>query len=79
MLSFNPIMIGNYAAFFNCTLMDRASDSDDGPDIKLFILVGWGQSFLPVAWPIGGLICVFRLPRISVSYSTHRDLYRRTA
>ena len=25
----------------------------DGPDIKLFLLVGWGQSFLSVAWPTG--------------------------
>ena len=25
----------------------------DGPDIKLFILVGWGRSFLSVAWPTG--------------------------
>ena len=27
--------------------------TDDGLDIKLFILVGWGQSFLSVAWPMG--------------------------
>ena len=26
-LVFNPIMVDNYAAFFNCTLVDRASDS----------------------------------------------------
>ena len=25
----------------------------DGPNIKLFILVGWGRSFLSVAWPTG--------------------------
>ena len=25
----------------------------DGPDLKLFILVGWGRSFLSVAWPTG--------------------------
>ena len=43
-LVFNPIMVENYAAFFNCRLYD-------GPDIKLFILVGWGRSFLSVAWP----------------------------
>ena len=34
----------------------------DGPDMKLFILVGWGRSFLSVAWPTG----VFLLLRISV-------------
>ena len=50
-LVFNPIMVDNFAAFFNCTPMGRESDSEDGPDIKLFILVGWGQSFLSVAWP----------------------------
>ena len=26
-LVFNPIMVDNYAAFFNCTPVDRASDS----------------------------------------------------
>ena len=72
-LVFNPIMVDNYAAFFNCTPVGRASDSNfpisnihnspipyctflyyffyDGSDLKLFILVGWGQSFLSVAWP----------------------------
>ena len=55
-LVFNPIMIDNYVAFFNCMAVGRASDSDDGPDIKLlklFILVGWCQSVLPVAWHTG--------------------------
>ena len=36
-------MVDNYAAFFNCTPVGRASDYD-GPDLKLFILVGWGQA-----------------------------------
>ena len=27
-LVFKPIMVDNYAAFFNCTLMGRASDLD---------------------------------------------------
>ena len=56
-LVFNPIMVDNYAAFFNCTPVGRASD--DGPDIKLFILVGWGRSFLPVAWPTGFQLVFF--------------------
>ena len=30
-LVFNPIMVNNYAAFFNCTPMDRASDSMMAP------------------------------------------------
>ena len=52
--------------------------TDDGLDIKLFILVGWGQSFLSVAWPTG-LIGVFPLIRVSVSYIAPRDLHRLTA
>ena len=38
-LVFNQIMVDNYAAFFDYTPVGRASDYD-GPDIKLFILVG---------------------------------------
>ena len=45
---FNTIMVDNYAAFFNCTPVDWASDYDD-PDLKLFILVDWDWSFLSVA------------------------------
>ena len=30
-LVFNPIMVGNYAAFFNCTPVGRASDSMMAP------------------------------------------------
>ena len=30
-LVFNPIMVDNYAAFFNCTPVDRASDSMMAP------------------------------------------------
>ena len=37
-LVFNPIMVDNYAAFFNCTPVGRASDSMLAPDLKLFIL-----------------------------------------
>ena len=49
-LVFNPIMVDNYAAFFNCGSGVRFYD---GLDLKLFILVGWGRSFLSVAWPTG--------------------------
>ena len=52
-LLFNPIMVDNYATFFNCTPVGRASDT------KLFILVGWGRSFLSVAWPTGVQLVVF--------------------
>ena len=56
-LVFNPITVDNYAAFFNCTPDPPAGGSGvrlyDGPDLKLFILVGWGRSFLTVPWPPG--------------------------
>ena len=56
-LVFNPITVDNYAAFFNCTPVGRASDSMMA--IKLFILVGWGLSFLSVAWPTGVQLMFF--------------------
>ena len=31
----------------------------DGPDLKLFILDGWGRSFLFVAWPTGVQLVFF--------------------
>ena len=61
-LVFYPITIDNYAAFFNCTPVGRASNYD-GSDIKLFILVGWGRSFLFVAWPTGVQLVVLLLLR----------------
>ena len=57
-LVFNPITVDNYDAFFNCTPVGRASDSD-GPDLKVFILVGWGRSFLSDAWPTGAQLMFF--------------------
>ena len=38
-LVINPITVDGYAALFYCTPVDR-----DGPDLKLFILVGWDRS-----------------------------------
>ena len=35
----NPIMVDSFAALFNCTPVERASDYD-GTDLKLFNLVG---------------------------------------
>ena len=37
----------------------------EGPDIKLFILVGWGRSFLSVAWPTGVQLVFFFCSRVS--------------
>ena len=37
----------------------------DDPDIKLFILFGWGRSFLYVAWPTGVNSCFTFAPGFS--------------
>ena len=75
-LVFNPIMVDNYAAFFNCCSVGRASVSMMVPT-KLFILVGWDRSFLSVAWPTGvQLVFLFAL---EFSYLAPRDLNRRAA
>ena len=58
-LVINPILVDNFAALFNCTPVDRASDSNDGPDLKLFILVGWDRSFSSVAWSTGTQMMIF--------------------
>ena len=44
----NPITVDGYAAIFNCTPVDRASDS-----LKLFILVGCDRSFRLLLGPQG--------------------------
>ena len=49
---FYPIVVVDYAAFFNCMPVGRASGYD-GLNLKLFSLVGWGWSYLSVAWPTG--------------------------
>ena len=77
-LVFNPIMVDNDAAFLNCTLVGRASDCDS-IGIKLFILVGWGRSFVSVCFAHRGPTGVFLLLRVSVGYSAPKDLNRRTA
>ena len=67
-LLFNPAMVDNYAAFFNCTPVGRASDYD-GPDLKLFILVGWDRSFLSVTWPTGVQLMFFFCSGVSKLFS----------
>ena len=51
-LVINQITVDGYATLFNCTPVDRASDSI-GPDLKLFILVGWDRSFRQLLGPPG--------------------------
>ena len=74
-LVFNPIMVDNYAAFFNCTPVGRASDSMLVPDLKLFI--GAGASCLLLG-PPGSNWCFSSAPEL-VSYSAPRYLHRRAA
>ena len=50
-LVINPFTVDGYAALFNCTPVDRLHD---GPDLKLFILVGWDRSFRLLLGPPGG-------------------------
>ena len=58
-LVLNPVMVDNYAAFFNCMADGSGIRHYDGPDITLFILAGWGRSFLSVTWPIGVQLEIF--------------------
>ena len=60
MLSFNPITVDNYAAFFNCTPVGRASDIMMAS--KLFILVG-GPELLVCCLAHRGSTGVFLLLR----------------
>ena len=72
---FNPVMVDNYAAFFNCTPVGRASDSMMAPTY-LAIHFSWlGPGLLVCCLAHRGST----LLRVSVSYSAPRDLHRRTA
>ena len=44
---------------------------NDGPDIKLFILVGWGRSFLSVAWPTGVQLVFFVCTGVSKLFGAY--------
>ena len=46
------LVIDNFAVLFNRTPVDRASNND-GPDLKLFILVSWNRGSSSVAWNRG--------------------------
>ena len=48
----NPVMADNYASFFNCTPMSRASDSTFAPTLSYSLkLVGAGASYLLLGPP----------------------------
>ena len=46
-----------------------------GPDLKLFILVGWGRSFLSVAWPTGVQLVFFFCSGVT-RYKIQETLFR---
>ena len=46
----------------------------DGPDLKLFILVGWGRSFLSVAWPTGVQLVFFFCSGVSRLFGAQGSL-----
>ena len=61
-LVFHPITVNNCASLFNCTGVRL----NDGPDIKLFILVGWGRSFFCLLLGTGLQLLVFFCPSVPV-------------
>ena len=64
-LVINPITVDGYATLFNCTPMDRASDSMMARPKA--ILFSWlGPELSSVAWSIGAQLIVFFCFRFSV-------------
>ena len=52
-LVINPITVDGYATLFNCTPVDRASDSMMAPTYSYSFFVGWDQSFRLLLGPPG--------------------------
>ena len=52
-LVINPITVDSFAALFDCTPVDRASD------LMLFILVSWDRISSSVAWSTGAQLMIF--------------------
>ena len=71
-----PVMVENYAAFFNCTPVGQASDSVMA-HLKAVHLSWLGPEFLVLCFAHRGSTGVCLFLRISVSYSAPRDLHRR--
>ena len=70
---FRQIIIRYKHNGYNINIMHAGGSGvrlNDGPDIKLFILVGWGLSFLSVAWTVGNQLLVFFCSSVSVGCST---------
>ena len=73
-------VLSNHGRWLCCRLRLHAGGSDvrlyDGPDLKLFILVGWDRSFLSAKPTFNWWFCFG--PEL-VSYFAPRDLHRRAA
>ena len=64
-LVINKITIDSFTVLFNCTSLDRTSDCN-GPDLKLFILVGLDRSSTSVTWSNGAKLMIFFCYRFPV-------------
>ena len=74
MFSGHPITVNNFASLFNLTGGSGVRLSD-GPDIKLFILVGWDRSFFAFCLAHRGSTVGFLLLQCSTGVVRHlRDL-----
>ena len=74
-LVFNPITVNNFASLFNCTPVGWVGGLDDGPNIKLFILVGLDRSFFVCCLVHRGSTVDFLLLQCSSGVVRHpRDL-----
>ena len=68
MLGVNPIMVGNFAFLFNCTMSDFRIY--DGSDLKTYLLISWwGPDALAVCGAHRGLPVGFLLLRYSVLFT----------
>ena len=64
-LVINPITVDNFAALFNGTPVDRASNSMIAPDLKLCILNGSDRISFVCTWSTGAQLMIsfiFRFP-----------------
>ena len=66
-LVINPITVDNFAALFNCTPVDRASDSMMARPKAIFILAGWAGALASVSWSSRAqlmIFCCFGFPAV---------------
>ena len=74
-LVLNQITVNSFASLFNLHAGGSGDRLNDGPDIKLFILVGLGRSFFVCCLTHRGLTVGFLLLQCSSGVARHpRDL-----